>query len=289
MKELIIHFIGLALFSTAVPNDPGIRVLLPRVVHQHTTTATTQPTEGGEIIVNPDTTNEVEPHETLIVYDASDFREEILWTSLELPAHLIRAGTTNPARYRYVPLGDGERVSFHTNVSDNPRVSIPSLPKPSCGTGIDPANAAAIVHIPQGVLSTCAAVVSGSRKRYDTTLTLKRDTREQYGLVIVAKSRDGTSKVLSLTGTKPVYVVNIPASMLNPSTSTTSGGAQHFLAYYDLVRLDTARCGEQSFKSPSTATTTRCPVTDLAMTGESGAVQISGMIVDSNCSNSTWP
>jgi hypothetical protein len=292
MNELIIiHFIGLALFSTAVPNDPGVRVLLPRVVHQHTATGTTQTGTGGGIIIESTATGGVEPHATFIVYDADDlYRDEGLWPSLELPAHMIRTGTANPERYRYVSLGDGDRVAFHTNVRENTKPTIPSLPKPSCGTAIDPTNAAAIVHIPQGVLSTCGAAVSGStgsRRRFDTTLKLKRNA--QYGLVILAKSRDGyTSKALSLSGTKPVYIVNIPKSMLTTPTYTTSG-AEHFLAYYDLLRQNTATCGEQAFKSPSTATSTRCPVTDLALTGEAGALQIAGMIVDSNCSNSTWP
>jgi len=278
MKELIatIHFIGLALFSSQVPNVPGLHVLVPRVeshVHEEI-----QLTDDVDFLQ----AKTVEPHQAFIIYDQNDFLTEIGWTSESLPAHLTRTNVSEPPRYRFVRLS-GELVKFHTDGRNATvqNVSLP-LPRPKCGAGIAEADVAATISIPVGQLGTCAAHFTSTReRRFDTQLKLKN-----YGELIITAQAGSVLKALTLRGGATAYVANIPEEMLSDPAWQASG-AKHFIAYYDLI---TTKCPEQGL-TPPTTTVKSCPVSALALTAEvlKPPTNLAQAITDSGCSNSAWP
>jgi hypothetical protein len=302
MNELIatIHFIGLALFSTQVPNAPGLNVLLPRVEsHQHAIVKTLEPvaiaTEPGTIVPEPGTivtdpvpivtatpaTTEVEPHQAFIIYDQRDFVEEVGWSPADVPAHMIRPGTVNPPRYRFVRL-TGERVRFHVDGKNVAVGNVPlPLPRPKCADAILDGRVAAVVSIPNGELGTCAALF-GSERRYDTQLKLRNKK-----LIVITAESNNVIKALTLRGTATVYVANLPEEMLASGTWQSSGAA-HYLAYYNLIKTS---CAEQGL-TKLTASISACANMPLSITGEKqtkATAVVAETIVDSECSNSAWP
>lgn len=286
MNELIatIHFIGLALFSTQVPDAPGLHVLLPRVEsHQHEAPqAETIDGTTEEVTITTEETRVVEPHQAFIIYDQRDFVEEIGWTPEDVPAHLIRQDTTNPPQYKFVRL-TGEQVKFHAD-GGNATISdlrLP-LPRPKCGDGILNGSVAAVVDIPKGELATCAAVFGGSERRYDTQLKLRNSK-----LIVITAAANGVIKALTLKGSAIVYIANLPAEMLS-SGDWESSGAAHYLAYYNLIKTS---CAEQGLTAPKTTSIGSCTSTPLSITGDkpSKTVTLNASIVDSECSNSAYP
>ena len=300
MKELLvatIHFVGLALFSSQVPGEQGLRVVLPSLeqhqTHHAEAAPAPAPTRGlttTKMLTSDNMTQletlTIEPHVAAIVYDERAFREQTGWPSEPVPAKMVipsTAGTT-PV-YRMVRL-NGERVTFDAQGS-NPAVAGNAdlaLPKLACGNDLTFAQKfryAAMFAIPGGKLSTC---VIPNRDRYDTQLTLQND-----GALTIRAVTEGpkpVTKTLVLSGNATVYVVNVPLSAMGDQDGT--GTTRHYLAYYDLLRKSNPNC-PTALKPPPVAVRD-CPSSSLQIANgvpQPGA--LGGVAVSAECSNSTWP
>ena len=278
-KIAIIHFIGLALFSTQVPGNEGaLRVLLPRIEqHQSATTNHTMTSSGTGT-----TMRRIESHVAAIIYKESDLLQEIGWDTEPLPSHML-APNAAPATYRLARL-DGERLTFMAT-SDNAAAQ-PSqlrLPKPSCGMRLARKfDVAASVAIPAGTLESCK---DRDRSRYDTRLSLKNKSV----ITLWAESddvREGPTKALIFNGDATVYVVNIPAATISDMPAGESMTTAHYLAYYTLLRSRTDRNCERTLVNPPDDLTACAPLPFLVTPPAPEGVMF---LVNSECSNTAWP
>lgn len=302
MKELIatIHFIGLALFSTQVPNEDGLRVLLPRIEHRQaaankTTTTTTNTTTATTTTLNKqvltrDPLNDhisikaVESHNAYIIFEEDDLLQEIGWKSDAVPAHMIKESDP-PVRYRLVRL-NGERVTFLANGVNPPAAAAPAeLPKPKCGTAVSRVSlrtVTAMVSIPEGYLNTCAVQFDEpAETRVDTELKLNNK-----GLITVWATVFGETRALILKGDARVFVANVPYGMIfDPDYA--KHGASHYHAYYDLLKTS-GQCPHGLEHAPVSIRS--CPMTSFRLAGDvRGFKNNLNEAINSDCSNSTWP
>jgi hypothetical protein len=254
----VIHFIGICLFSTQPPNQPGVHVILPRIVAQganHNEQVASMNFQKVRTVTNPSanaarrpgvgvpvpaTMPDVETHIAFIAFPTNSVMSEIGWHAVPLPQ-------ANPEGLSYIEL-HGEHVRFHTlNGLNDPVPSGITLPLPkvknSCnatnlGQAFQPntgyTGAAGVVEIVDGTLSACSAKVTSTSTgqtvvfdRADAELTMK------YNGAIVIRTSDG-AKVLVLSGARPIYVANVPVPW--PATfSHSSNSLPHYLAYYRMT------------------------------------------------------
>jgi hypothetical protein len=256
----VIHFIGICLFSTQPPNQPGVHVILPRIVAQSANPTdriarndfqevrtpakpAAAPSALTQVptILHP-TGPDVEPHIAFIAFPTTSVMSEVGWHAVPLPQ-------ANPEGLSYIELR-GEHVRFHTlNGLNDPVPTGVSLPLPkvrnSCNaTSLTPAfqpngnagytGASGVIEIVDGKLSACSATVTDTTSgqpvvsnRVDTQLTMT------FNGAIVIRTTDG-SKVLVLSGATPIYVANVPVPW--PATFThASNSLPHYLAYYRMT------------------------------------------------------
>lgn len=299
MKELIatIHFIGLALFSTQVPNEPGLRVLLPRIenrekavtktaTNNHHVTLTKQAlTRDPHTLTGNTAINAVESHNAYIIFAEEDLLQEIGWTSEGVPAHMVKASDP-PVRYRLVRL-NGERVTFLANGVNPPAAAAPAeLPKPKCGTAVSRVSlrtVTAMVSIPEGYLNTCAVQFEEpAETRVDTELKLNNN-----GLITVWATVFGETRALILKGDARVFVANVPHGMIfDPNYAKE--GSSHYHGYYDLLKTTSAKCPHGLEHAPVDIRS--CPLTSFRLAGDvRGFKNNLDEAINSDCSNSSWP
>jgi hypothetical protein len=272
----IIHFLGLALFSTQVPGEEGaLRVLLPRIEqqqHQQHQTVNASMTSGSSDAVMMRT---IEPHVAALIFKEKDLLQEINWESEPVPDHMLQPFAQKEP-WRLVRL-DGESITFKPSAENAPvtRTAL-ALPKPSCATQIArKIDVAATVNVPAGKLSSCKAP---GRNRYDAVLTLANQK-----VITVWADSDSQSKALVLDGGASVYVVNIPVAVMDKSLADETMNAAHYLAYYSLLRTRPQRDCSRSLVPPAEKVSECDPI----------PVNVAGIadirVVDSECSNSSWP
>lgn len=250
--SLIIHFVGLVLFSSQVPNDCGVKVILPQVVYSDLSARpdTSTPIQGiPKATVDPSTSNKptapktvgfvpiaqahhVEDHVALLVFPAAEYIPGTSWGTQ--PTAL---GTTP---YLYVKL-DGERIRFNSGAL-NQAADIDNLELPGLRTLCPSARslnanfqppyrgAAAVFDLPEGKVNAC---IPGPR--FDTEVTL--DTN---GQLIISASTIKTQKEIRLQpagGTFELIVANVPVSCLANGHCSAPGpsaldNVTHVHAYY---------------------------------------------------------
>lgn len=279
MNQATIYFIGLALFSTAVPREEGaLRVLLPQI-EEHRSTRHRSMTSSGGIA---DRT--IESHISAVIVKETDLLQEIGWETEPVPGHILLPGTTTA--YRMVRL-EGERLTFLPSAENGPlNLTQLVLPKPACATRIaQRTEVTAIVNVPAGTVSSCRTVADG---RYDTAIRL------QNGVVMTlwaeADDAHGShAKALVVRGNATVYVLNVPASIFttleSPLTTT------HYLAYYDLLRTRQQSCARR-LVAPLQWVSACNPVpfaTRQQATGQQETAPIMRMVGDPDCTNTAWP
>ena len=293
----IIQFIGIVLFSSAVPNDPGVHAILPRIDHATHLVYGNQPLNPGDAI-RPPATDEapagVEDHVAVILFRKQDV--------------LARAGTwkkTGELRsdWQFVEL-DGEQVQFLTNGANGVPEIPADLPRAASSPteclvnaenpvglkddfhGPEYPGAAAVVDIPFGMLDVCAKKTADdpdSLLRVDTTLLMKTE-----GVLVIAarKTTETTARTITLDGDALVYVANVPPHYVFTGTYGATESDPHWQAYNEM--LDTPCPSEPS--SPRVA-----EACDLSAINEAWKTAQSEpptpvlMMVDSECSNSQWP
>ena len=307
--QVIIHFVGLCMFSNQVPNDDGLKVILPQVVYHDPrivtegmpAAAATAHHIGEPVVSIPiGPQRHVEDHIAILAFKTSSY---IMNTNWAAPTPLPGDPT-----YGYVKL-DGDRIRIETGLPD-PKTGIAGnlkLPPlqtlcPTMATlapGFQPpyAGAAAVVDLPQGTVNSCTAGM-----RVDTEVTL-----DVGGTFVISASTMRSRKEIRLRGNGAVQLIvaNIPASCLSaagctPVDPTSIAGVSHAHAYY-AMGTQSASCNASVqawyLSAPDGAKPTgACVMTIPAAAGGSGMSEIGRLAVPARtqatnfeCSNTKWP
>lgn len=243
MVEVIIFFVGLTLWSEKVPNECGLKAILPTVVHQ---------TGGVSSLGNG---AHVQDHKAAIVFSEASYVGQTGWGE---PGRLQR-GPNDPV-YRVVWL-DGDHVRFETGGAPNYPASLAGLVLPQLKQQLCPTKlalrspfkppyggAAAVIALPEGKLQACVSLPADSPGRLDTQLDLKTN-----GILVISASAMRTTKELRLqadaNGRIEVMIANVPATYYDNDyttpSSTALNGASHMRAYESMIDpLNTGSCNK---------------------------------------------
>lgn len=250
--EVIIHFIGLVLFSSEVTNDPGLHAILPGIHHtvanptlrhehrMHTvsTSPRTKVSSTTSTSLSGDSAN-IEPHMALLIFP-SGIRDQTKsdWMAAPLPSVIPAL-----AGYEYVPL-EGEHITFIADAPGNGAAQMPAnmpkLPRANRGA-LKPeyqwpyARAAAVVDIPEGTLEMCKPPETVASGRIDTQLILQTTGK----LTIVAVKAGAVKTLVIDTSRSPrIYVANVPPPRLQGAPTTVSDlhlRDPHHYAYFRMI------------------------------------------------------
>src|SRR5882757_3262711 len=107
---IIVHFVGIALFSNQVPNDCGLKVILPRIVHAAPKVATAA-NKGPS--ATSSASSHVENHQAVLVFRTDSYVPGSSWGK---PTPLTKPDARG-VKYEYVKL-DGDRVRFDSGIDN---------------------------------------------------------------------------------------------------------------------------------------------------------------------------
>jgi hypothetical protein len=317
-----IHFVGLALFSQMVPNDCGLKVILPQVAYSDPSTQIAMPMQMQSVAPrgvavkpqggNPIATgtgisgpigqaHHVEDHVALLVFPAAGY----------LPTSNWGAPTALPgdSSYLYVKL-DGERIRFDAGNPSQGLVTNLKLPQlkgycptlTSLNARFQPPyqGAAAVFDLPQGRVGGCN--VAG--KRIDTEVAL-----DSSGFLTISASTTRVRKELRLrpvAGSLNLIVANVPVSCLTPAgcaypNPSALNGVSHVHAYYAMGDGSSASCTSVSdWISNNGALVAHNPCAMSTLPRAAGGISLPDGILKTGvppttqgdnfeCSNSAWP
>jgi hypothetical protein len=232
--QIVIHCIGLLLWTDRVTNDPGLHGIMPRV--QASRWVPGAEPRGLDL----DTISHYEPHTAMLIYPRAA-RDN---TASNWPAQPFAIDRTLVARlknYEYIEF-KGEHVSFVAGAA-NPRASIPAqMPRFRCDGASNLApdyefpypSAAAKIDLPEGVMNACYAGYDVAPERIDTTVTLNTAGR----LTIVGKipGTAGTKVlVLKFDQSSTIFLANVPLGRALHGTHHTETGDKHYYAYWAML------------------------------------------------------
>lgn len=238
--DVIIFFVGLTLWSEKLPNDYGVKAILPRVVDKP----------------------HIENHTAALIFRKDSFVAQSGWKKVKELPRRDPASATEPV-YQYVPL-DADTVRFLTK-GTNDRPSLAGMKLSRLGN-LCPAilnlradfrapsypGAAAVVALPEGKVRACLSVPAESQGRLDTRLDLKTT-----GELVVVTTTPGLipffhRKLLRLKQQcgKPIelIVANLPASYYEKVMTMTdrvridSTHLPHSIAYVDMGESSGPSC-----------------------------------------------
>lgn len=238
----IIQFIGIVLFTTAVPNDPGLHAILPRIGHVHDLHTPNGPSEEQESFVDG-----VEDHVAVIIYREEDRLHRVGgW----------RADGTLKNGWEYVRL-DGEHVQFLANGVNGtpaipsllPRVGVaPTCLQPEAPLTLKPEfqwpykGAVGVVDVRGGTLDVCETNSRTTTARVDTRMIV-----ETEGVLVIAAAKPNErAKTIALDGDAVVYVVNVPPEFVLQGIESPRTGEPHWDAYNDMLNGSCAAAPEPS-------------------------------------------
>ena len=293
----IIQFIGIVLFSSAVPADPGVHAIVPRIdqaTHHHQQKEQKDQLNIGDVKSMASGYEElegVENHVAVLLFRKRD----VIGTA----GTWKRTGELR-SDWQFVQL-DGEQVQFLTNgVNDAPAVpaSLPRIEGGDClvqaeaTTGFkdafqapDYAGAAAVIDIPLGTLAVCGkkSAHSDSVIRVDTTLAMKNE-----GVLVIAARRasDGTAKTITLHGGALVYVANVPPRYVFEGTYDPMTSDSHWEAYHEMI--DTP-CPSRPQMPPVAEACDLSGLSEAWRIAQNDPPTLVLMMVGSECSNTQWP
>ena len=270
ITDVIIFFVGLTTWSEQLPNDCGVKAILPRVVHTSSSTSTVNvapPTARIEDDPCPAdealTDSHVQNHVAAIVFPKESFVSQEGWGPPKtLKSGNEASGNNESTRrveqvYLYVPL-DGHTVRFITNGATNQPASLqgvklpqlkqlcPSMQTLTAAYQAPYSGAAAVVALPEGKLQECLSLPAEAEGRLDTRVEL----RTTETLVISASTMKNT-KELHLKPRQAgesimVMIANVPApyyeGISTEPLSTANDGLSHVNAYYAMREPSNANC-----------------------------------------------
>lgn len=301
--SVIVFFVGLTVFSSSIPNDCGVKAIVPRV-DQHVTQQARPKLIASQTF--PETyslaTEDVESHQAVIVFKyASLQRRASSWGPIDF---MPRKNKDAPL-YGYVTL-DGDRVRFITNASNVKAEIPPDLALPRLRDYVCPANmqklraeflppyngAAAVFDLPEGTLQPCLSSM-GANQRIDVKLPLNVD-----GNFVISASTMKEKKELVLapdpdTGKLEVMIANVPTHYLRPklTSSLAVDGLPHVHAYYAMAGEQNGQCEKTLLdwfndKKPAIP---RCTLSVLGFNAGRSVIDDNTVMSSFECSNTQWP
>jgi hypothetical protein len=312
--SVFIHTVGIVLFSSQVPNDCGLKALVPLVAYTNPYTdpriaraasSSFQAGSSAKMATTPARWDHpigpaphVEDHVALLVFPATEYITNTNWsTPITLPG--------DPT-YKYVKL-DGERIRFETGLpnqaSSLANLKLPSLhalcpSMHSLNANFQPPyfGAAAVFDLPQGNVNACLI----PNKRIDTEIGL-----QSSGILTISASTMRVRKEIQLkpdsSGTIKLIVANVPVSCLTngycsaPNPSAING-VSHVHAYYAMGDGQMAGMNITDWvSSANQMPTNQCVVSipnaagGFGMAGKTKNGNPDPMGADFECSNSAWP
>jgi hypothetical protein len=258
--EVVIFFVGLALWSNQVPNHSGVHVIFPQV--RHSGMATEQmaapPLANNANRMSPEVQSgigiravpHVEEHRAAIISYTNSFVpiQGSSWTPSPL-------GTETDPTFSYVPLSGGEHVRFIATGASPDRLTInqPGLPHLKPGTQLntgDPyAGAAVVFDLPEmGTMNSCLSRTRAEKARLDTRLVLAGDLT-----VIVSDTHGTITKQFQITphdGKILLVAANIPKRTLvdgdyNEYPPNLLDRMPHVNAFYAMTNSTCGDCTEK--------------------------------------------
>lgn len=247
VTDVIIFFVGLTMWSEQLPNDCGVKAILPRV---HT-----MPNTAAML------TRHVEDHVAAIVFPAENYDWQEEWVEPSTlgsgTAAPIAPGTTPSERvFKYVVL-DSDPLRFVTNGATNVPAGLSGVTLPPLQelcpamqrlrAGYEPpyGGAAAVVVLPQGTLKTCLSMPAGSEGRLDTRLDLK--TAGDFVISASTMSKPKKLHLKSIDG-RPIEIMiaNVPAHYFEGVPTTRSrdaiDGMSHENVYFAMCEPGNSNC-----------------------------------------------
>lgn len=323
----VIFFVGLTVFSNEIPNDCGVKAILPRVTYtspyhgtphdrykisslpQQVIAQSGPGRFGGATQLAIGDYKHVEDHDAVLVFRTASYHPTSNWGTPEI----IKGPNGTKTPFSFVRL-DGDLVRFPSNSTT--KTSLAGAKLPSLGEEVCPAKmtalkaeylppytgAAAVFELPQGTLTPCLSTTSQGKERLDTKLVLT----SPGSYFTVSANTMKTRKELRLKATSgqvELLVANVPKRYLNGDTSviaeTALNGMHHDHAYYEMGSTAAGSCNmnlEQWYQAMKN-TNQLAGIQQCNMTGPSWktAAGPSGQILDSvlaasfECSNTQWP
>ena len=310
---VLIHVVGLSVLSSQIPNETGLKMILPRVVYfdpsgpaleSHISIANM----GGVTAPLRITQHRhVEDHAAILAFKTADRDPSSNWGPVN---ELKNTGKM----YSYIRL-NGERVQFDLGYSAAPGafpsggVRLPKLPDLCNATQrlkaayLPPfySGVAALFDIPAGGVNACLA---SSQNRVDSEITLLANA----DLVVYTGSGRARRqlRLKPTTGRIELIVGNVPVSCLNgqcvPPPAAAMNGITHEHAYFDMGAGDTSTCGtsirDWFYSRPPAQRPGNCvmgTIPDAA--GGNGMLEVEApdggvhksVVYNFECSNSQWP
>lgn len=317
--QVLLHFVGLCVFSDSIPGTTGLQVILPRVEYHGAVPYVPSIARMGGVtsqawVTPPPPARHVEDHVAMLVFRTADLTQAINWGKPQpLPAD---------SEHSYIRL-DGDQLGFELlpGLTAQPGrlsagIKLPHLKTDLCHNasaslsgGYLPAggyrSAAAVFDLPADSMNSCMV----SNKRLDTEVTLPA-----LGELVIYSGRGRNRKELHLrpsrrTGRVDLIVANVPTSCLrgayNPQALSSMESLSHVNVYYGMVA---APCKgttiSEWFKSLDASRPAACRMdippaaggvsglTPSLPNARIGAVPTdppTPLMSDFECSNSQWP
>lgn len=251
--DVVIFFVGLTLWSQQIPNDCGVKAILPRVEH----TTCDGSAHGPAASPSPVSLLPIQKHQAAIVFPKYSFlpktsplSQDAWGTPEELPGQNL---TNDSEKLLFVRL-DGDLVRFLTNGATNVPANLTGMRLARVREQLCPARstlraeyqppyysgAAAVVALPEGGLQACLSVPAESLGRLDTRVVMK--TIDTLGI------SGGNSKELRLkprSADQPIQlmIVNLPESFFEGTPAASEAdGVSHMNVYVAMAEPGAAAC-----------------------------------------------
>lgn len=301
--DVVVFFVGLTTFTAGIPNDCGVKAILPRVEQQKNQRAHVHA--------------RVEDHQAALIFETASYVGSTNWKKYDLK---VKKGETP---FSYVLL-DRDRVRFLTSGATNEvanlgDIQLPRLPEICSATSklrrdfLPPySGAAAVFDIPEGTLKACLSTArdSPAAKRLDTKVRLK--TEGQFVISASTMKQTKELRLKSKTGKLNVAVANVPTRYLKGDYSerpeTAADGMPHVHAYYGMGDGNTSDCTrtlkdwwetEQpevepcdipaDFRGIGATPSGRPQQNPVTMADGLPSAVMKGVIYNFECSNTQWP
>src|SRR5687768_13255585 len=124
-QTVVVHFVGLVLWTSAVTNDPGLHAILPRV--HPVVSEPHSDTPSHQRIAAFDT---IERHEAVLIFPASAVHDDSQWPSLpvDIPQKAPVPVQQRLVGYRHIRL-NGEHLTMIPGAPNDPAAIPPSMPR----------------------------------------------------------------------------------------------------------------------------------------------------------------
>lgn len=306
--QVLVHVMGLTVFSTQIPGDPGLKVIIPKVVYVDPWSArTTSATK-----VNPPLKH-VEDHKAVIAFETATLDATSTWGPVKPLRDTNGDWSYVELTNDYVRFDLGGYINNSTQRSTTSKVAaaaglkLPHLTSLCSGDAhLKPiylpithySGAAGVIDIPPGTAQACQTKYAG-RVDAESALTASGSFTLYAGSgsslkKLRLKPAGSATKLNVIVANVPVSCLNSGCAMPNPNAID---GLPHTVALYNMGADDTSACNTP-LKSwwDSLAEADKpgnCMIPDIpaALGGQGGMTLMKNNRVAYNfeCSDTQWP